>query len=193
MTKGIIYKITSPSGNTYIGQTVNLKRRLRRYAILDCKKQQKIYRSILKYGWDNHIIDIIETVEKNILDEREMYWIKFYHSFSNGLNGSAGGESISYWTGKNRSQETNDKISKKLMGNVPWNKGGKMNYSEAGLISYKKTRELMCRPVFCITNGVTYKSLTDAGKALGVSRGEIWRVLSGTRKTVRKHKFKYAA
>jgi group I intron endonuclease len=53
-----VYKITSPIGKTYIGSTINFKRRIREH-----KKHQgcyKIHNSIKKYGWDKHICEIIE-------------------------------------------------------------------------------------------------------------------------------------
>lgn len=53
-----VYKITSPAGNTYIGSTINLKRRLNEH-----KKHsgcRHLHNSIQKYGWDMHIVEIIE-------------------------------------------------------------------------------------------------------------------------------------
>jgi group I intron endonuclease len=55
-----IYKITSPSGKIYIGQSTNIENRFNSYRILDCKKQIKLYNSLKKYGWDNHIKEIVE-------------------------------------------------------------------------------------------------------------------------------------
>ena len=63
-----IYKITSPSNKIYIGSTVDIKRRLYRYKKGDCKNQFKIYRSLLKYGYDNHKIEIVTECE-----EKDMY------------------------------------------------------------------------------------------------------------------------
>ena len=53
-----IYKITSPSGKVYVGQSVNIERRLKEYKILKCKKQVKLYNSFIKYGFENHKIEI---------------------------------------------------------------------------------------------------------------------------------------
>ncbi len=54
-----IYKITSPSGRVYIGQTSNLTQRFKDYKYKDCKKQQKIYNSLCKYGPENHKFKIV--------------------------------------------------------------------------------------------------------------------------------------
>ena len=45
-----IYKITSPSGKIYIGQSKDINLRIIYYKNARCKCQQKLYYSILKYG-----------------------------------------------------------------------------------------------------------------------------------------------
>lgn len=70
-----IYKITSPSGKIYIGQSVNLERRKKTYQKLNQNKSQYIiYSSLHKYGPENHIFEIIEECTIEQLDERELYW-----------------------------------------------------------------------------------------------------------------------
>lgn len=96
MKYGSIYKITSPSGKVYIGQTKNVKNRKATYKKCRCKKQPKVYNSILKYGWEQHIFEILENIEINnkyfdIINEREIHWIKFYDSTKTGLNIQFGG------------------------------------------------------------------------------------------------------
>ena len=48
-----IYKITSPSGKIYIGQSKDIEKRFKAYKNLKCKGQPYIYRSLLKYGSGN--------------------------------------------------------------------------------------------------------------------------------------------
>ena len=81
-----IYRITNPKGKIYVGQSHDIEFRLKRYKVLNCKKQPKIYRSLLKYGAENHIFEIIEECEIEKLDERETYWKKEYNSVKDGLN-----------------------------------------------------------------------------------------------------------
>ncbi len=78
--EGYIYRITSPNTYVYVGQTINLKNRLQKYKSLCCKPQPIIYNSIVKYGWDNHILEILESDIDNYtkLDELEIKW-KQYH------------------------------------------------------------------------------------------------------------------
>ncbi len=68
-----IYKITSPTGKMYIGSTINLNRRKNEYDKLYCKKQPKLYYSIKKHGWKNHIFEVIEECLVEQLDEREIF------------------------------------------------------------------------------------------------------------------------
>jgi hypothetical protein len=42
-----IYKITSPTNKVYIGQSIKINERKRKYKKLDCKNQPKIYNSLL--------------------------------------------------------------------------------------------------------------------------------------------------
>jgi len=82
-----IYKITSPSGKVYIGQSVNIKSRIRSYKSNNCKSQTAIYSSLVKYGFENHLFEVIEECETISLNERERYWQDFYDSTGkNGLN-----------------------------------------------------------------------------------------------------------
>lgn len=59
-----IYMLTSPSGKRYIGQTINLKNRMQKYACNDSKAQVAIYRAIKKYGWKSFDVDILLEVKR---------------------------------------------------------------------------------------------------------------------------------
>jgi group I intron endonuclease len=82
-----IYKITSPSGKIYIGQSVHIQNRFSAYRRLsNCSEQHKLYRSFLKYNVQNHIFEIIEECQLDSLNTRERYWQEFYNTINNGLN-----------------------------------------------------------------------------------------------------------
>jgi group I intron endonuclease len=84
-----IYKITSPSGKVYIGQSFDIKRRFTSYKTLNkSKRQAKLYNSFVKYGVDNHIFEIIEECLVDFLNERERYWQEQYNVLESikGLN-----------------------------------------------------------------------------------------------------------
>lgn len=84
---GYIYKITSPSDRVYIGQAVNINRRLSAYKRSDCKGQKRLFSSIQKYGFNNHKFEIIEECDNELLNERERFYQDLYNVLSiKGLN-----------------------------------------------------------------------------------------------------------
>ena len=105
-----IYKVTSPLNKIYIGQSIDVYKRFKQYKKLECKRQKKIYNSLLKYGAINHIFEIIEECSIDYINERERYWQEFYDVLSkNGLNLQL----VNFNNVKQvHSQETKDKISK---------------------------------------------------------------------------------
>ncbi len=87
-----IYKITSPSGRIYIGQSRNIKNRIKGYRNGNHKSQLKLSRSIKKYGWSNHLFEVIEECEIEDLNKLEIYWISSFDCLGlNGLNIKGGG------------------------------------------------------------------------------------------------------
>jgi hypothetical protein len=122
-----IYKIISPNGKIYIGQSINIEQRWSKdYKTLRCKTQPKLYNSLKKYGFENHIFEVIEECEEFKLLERETYWKTFYKvleipSLCCRIDGRFG----------NMSQETKDKISKGLLkANIKRSKKTKNNISK---------------------------------------------------------------
>jgi len=120
-----IYKIISPKGKIYIGQSTDIMDRWYKGHKYNSGTGRKLKNSFNKYGWDNHIHEIIEECSADQLDERETYWINFYDSFNKGLNstrtgGSQGYHDIiwkanqsegmkgrkGYWTGKKRPEHS---------------------------------------------------------------------------------------
>jgi group I intron endonuclease len=95
---GYIYKITSPSGRIYIGITINVASRKSSYKSNSSKSQRLIHASILKYGWENHIFEVIDSAPANVLSSAEIDYIKKYNSYhkenKNGLNLTTGGEGV---------------------------------------------------------------------------------------------------
>lgn len=101
MPSGIIYKYTSPSGKSYIGQTVNSLERRARANGIGYKHCPVFYRAIQKYGFQNFSCEILKIIEKDNLEEIgkeldfwEQHYIKMYDTMSpNGYNVRAGGYS----------------------------------------------------------------------------------------------------
>lgn len=83
-----IYKITSPTGKVYVGSTINVQQRWKKYYNLHCKSQIKLYNSFLKYGTENHLFEIICECNNSEKYKLENYYGNLYNvlNFKNGLN-----------------------------------------------------------------------------------------------------------
>lgn len=83
-----IYKITSPSGKIYVGQSIDIKKRWNDYkSLCNSKDQIGIHRSFKKYSVDQHQFEILEECEESQLNNRERYYQDYYNVTSvNGLN-----------------------------------------------------------------------------------------------------------
>lgn len=96
----VIYKITNPLKNVYIGQSSSFDERLSKYKRGNCKGQNLLYWSIKHFGWEKHKIEIIETLAgtQAQINEREIYNIAKYKSNrlryakKEGLNLTDGGQ-----------------------------------------------------------------------------------------------------
>jgi group I intron endonuclease len=103
------------TGKKYIGKSISISARLTAHR-RNVKNNviTKFYCSVRKYGWNNFIFGIIEECDKNILDEREIFYIEKYKTLSEGYNMTAGGDGGATWN-----EETKRKISQKLKGKKP--------------------------------------------------------------------------
>jgi len=83
-----IYKITSPKGRIYIGQSVNLENRILSYRNINVsKKQTVLHNSLKKYGYNNHKFEIIHECESTELNNFERYYQDLFKCINkNGLN-----------------------------------------------------------------------------------------------------------
>lgn len=79
---GYIYCYTSPSGKKYIGQTVGSLRMRSKNNGDGYKNCSVFYSAIQKYGWNQFSVEILEEVSKELLDEREYYWIDYYKTYT---------------------------------------------------------------------------------------------------------------
>lgn len=136
-----VYKITSPSGRIYIGESKNVYNRWSKYKLLNCKDQLGLYNSLLKYTAKEHSFEIIEECSFEELKCRERFWQDFYDVLKKGLNckltkcGELKTE-VSEETrqkigkahkGKVVSSETRKKLSEGRLGNKNWMYGTKMS------------------------------------------------------------------
>lgn len=184
---GYIYKITSPSGKIYIGSSSNFVKRVSYYKNLCCKGQNKLYNSLKKYGYDNHIVEIIEEPTLDTMLQREAYWGEYYDVLSSkGLNCNLPKYGDTY---KSVSEETVLKISKAQKGrklseeHIKKLKEAHINRLPPSKESREKTRESLIgknsRLVFDTINGIFYQSCREASEAIGCSTSYLSRMLTG--------------
>jgi group I intron endonuclease len=95
-----IYIITNKINNkSYIGQSINIEKRIKTHFWAAFKENlpsynYHIYQAIRKYGEDNFTWEILETIQEDDpkkLDELEQFYIKKYDSFKHGYNMNEGG------------------------------------------------------------------------------------------------------
>lgn len=110
-----IYKITSPSGKVYVGQSQRIYDRWRGYKNGYYKNQPLLNRSILKYGIHNHRFEIVELCSTENLNALEKFYVEYYNSFNSsiGLNLRAGGCSNA-----KISDSTREKMRLKALGRI---------------------------------------------------------------------------
>lgn len=150
-----IYKITNPKGKIYIGQSSNIGERIYSYKSANCKQQTKLFHSIVKYGWGNHILEVLEECSIELLNEREKYYIKLFCSFNskNGLNLQSGGNDGKYSDisknkiskskkGKLLSDEHKRKIGEKSKGRKPFEGKKHSEQTKKKLSEYVKANSL---------------------------------------------------
>ena len=192
---GLIYKISNPNGRIYVGQTTKSAEQ----RIIQYRSKRKKYgkslvlRSIAKYGWDAHVFEVIEdNVPKELLNEREIYWIKELKTYAaenlDGMNLTRGGDYRESWRndktrverakqrrgekapswGKKMSEEVKRKISKSVK------KYNKVNGIKPSVECYKKAEE--ARFVAVIAYDINgnfigeYDSIKFAANSLNINR-----------------------
>lgn len=156
----LIYKHTSPSGKSYIGQTNDYDRRCRDHQ-QPSSRCVKFRAAINKYGWDNFTHEILEeSLTLLLANEQEEYWINFYDCVNSGYNLLNGG--------LNRTHAEETKVKFRLR-----------RHSEL-TIEKIKNKSPRSKPI--IIYDIQYQSINEAAKTLGMQSSVIWRGLKSGRK-----------
>ena len=88
-----IYKITNLiNQKVYIGQSINIQQRWEEHKYYSSNEKTLLQKAFKKYGIDNFNFEVIEECDIKDLDDKEIYWIKYYDSFKNGYNLTEGGK-----------------------------------------------------------------------------------------------------
>ncbi len=157
--------ITSPSGKRYIGQAQNLNKRLNHYKNLDCKGQRLLYASLLKYGYEGHMVEILECCIPEDLNLKEIQWVSklktniYKHPNLKGMNLCDGGGTV-------RGHKKTDKEIEN------------MRRRATGVIQSVNCILSKSRVIFDTNTGVYYYGVIDASRILGIPQTTLTRWLN---------------
>lgn len=135
-----IYKITNTvNGKCYIGQSKDLITRIQKHIktlLNGTNRNEHLQNAYNTYGTGNFTIEIIEECTEENLDEREIYWIDYYHSYDreygyNKTKGGTGGGSYYELLDDDEKEEVGQKIA--------------------------NSREVHNKGTYCYTDGVVIK------------------------------------
>lgn len=96
--QGIYIIKNKVNDKVYVGQSVDINRRWYQHCYSAENESandhnSKLHYAMKKLGKSNFYYEILEVVKpKELLNDREIYWIDYYNSFKNGYNGSIGGD-----------------------------------------------------------------------------------------------------
>lgn len=182
------------NGKEYIGSSSDLRIRLRNYfkiSHLERQYSMLINRALLKYGYSNFSLEILEYCEPSVVVEREQYYMDLFQPEYNLLPkaGSRLGHKHSeetieklrnHWKGREHSKETLEKLSALQTGRVlseetraKMSASAKLNVSTGGVRgTHPKSQkvEVLDLESNCKT---TYISARKAAKALSCSPNTI--------------------
>lgn len=199
MIKGIIYKYTSPSGKSYIGKTINPKKRANGHKNKTPHLHTKFGNAINKYGFENFVYEEIMTIPSTseerlniILSIMEKYFIKKYNTISNGYNITEGGEGISGYHHTSSTKEMLGKLSssrilsattknKIFLGNWKTKNGVNDDIEDVKIEQLSPNGEL----VNIWSNGM------EIQRNLGILTGEVHRCCKGKYKTYKGFVWRY--
>ena len=159
-----IYAIRNKINNKlYIGQSHNIKIRWQMHkAVLRNNRAANIHlqNAWNKYGEYNFEFLIIEYCDKELLDDREIFWISYYDSTVKGYNLQFGGNASRGWK---ISEESRMKLSKSLAGRKRTLEHCK-NISIAQKEYYKTHIPVTSHPVVCLNTREEFINVTQANK-----------------------------
>lgn len=200
-----IYSITNIINNKkYIGQSVNIKCRLRnhKWELRHNKHfNDHLQKSFNKYGEGCFVFDVVCKCKEDELDELEKYYISYYNCMNpeygyNATNGGnlnkhlsdetiqkmrdvRGGENSGMW-GKRHTEETKAIMRKKALGRVLSDETKqKLSESHKGKLA---------QPLYCIEADTVFPSSLEAAEFAGLkNRSGIFDNIAGRKSYAGRH------
>lgn len=205
-----IYCVTNKITNKkYIGQTRRKIQRRWRQHITDKRYGSLLYNSIVKYGEDNFIVEHIDTASSiEELNLKEQFWIKFLNTLKPyGYNLTTGGDGKFTVTDHTREKISKSWENRKITDETKkrMSEGHKRRFRENPELKQQKAQHLAksyghlkgkqvdhnARKVYCFENNTTYRTVTEAAKALWADPSSIVKVCKGKLKKTKDLTFKY--
>lgn len=203
--KAGVYRLVNKVNNkTYIGSSINITSRFYKYFNIHhlLKHKTTIHKALLKYGYLNFSLEILEYCNKNISVSREQYYIDLLKPDYNILQtaGSSLGfkhspETLDFFRNSRKiSEQTRKNLSRSATGRVLSDLAkNKISASRVGIKLSAKIRANMSAATTALigvpvvvkniqTNTETkYINLTEAAKAIGVTRTAVKKALDSER------------
>jgi len=184
----VIYRIVNSVNNKcYVGQTTVFRKRLsKHYGALSNNKHVSLYlqRSFNKHGVDNFYVEILEVTTKELICEREIYWIEKFDSSNRDLGYNILVNTPSPWYGK-RSLLHCQRISAALLGKHVSDET-KKKQSEARLGRFKGKSHPFAKAVIQYDKNMNFinefESILEAGYKTTISSSSISNNINGRSK-----------
>ncbi len=212
---GVYEIVNKNNGKRYIGSSQNIRNRFYQHkSMLINGNHHCIYlqRAWDKYGKDSFIMRPLVYCDKDMTLYYEQIMLNKFHpeyNIANCAEASARGAKRSLETrkkiseiqkGKKRSIEA---IKKSAMGHIGLTHSDETKESisksikewhktENGKIAKQKAIEAKNKKIICLNNNITYSSIKDASKDLGINRSKISLVAKGKRNHTGGFRFIYA-
>jgi len=169
---GIYRWINKINGNTYIGSSVNISVRMYTYYSLRslAKSNRLIDRALLKYGFSNFALEILEYTDKNNVLEKEQYYMDLFKPQYNIVE--TAGSTLGY----KHTQESLEKMRDFILSD---------EVRDRKALSTENATA--ARRISIVVENIKtkvkqeYYSLTEAGYALGVSKSSVGQALINDR------------
>lgn len=211
-----IYKLESPSGKVYIGQSIDLQRRINAHRRLENCKNYPLELAIKKYGWENFKVTILVAFsptdyskDKLFLNRLEAFFIKEYDCVSSGYNILPAASNYTYTEerkqhlrelnlGKHHSPESIAKIKAYQSNRTPEHRnnirlshlGKKLSPEHRAKLGKHLRKKIM---QFSKSGEylATYNSLTEASSICNTLKANISQCCLGKRPSAGGYKWKY--
>ena len=207
---GEIYKIINDfNDKVYIGKTMKTTEARKREHLCQLNDGTAIHQSMLKHGIEHFTWVPLEIniFDKELLAQRECYWIEYYNSYYNGYNMTLGGEGGNGTHARNlvRWREENpDKVIENTEKLLQWRedhseevkranqKAAEIRKAKYGNSITQQANEATKKKVKCIETNKIYDSVTAAAQDIGGANGShIGEVCNGKRKTAYKYHWEW--